>query len=106
MDLVMTMSEWARRSFVEDFGLPPEKVLSVGAGANLDSMPDPVVREPSAPRVLCVGLKSDRKGGPDLLEAFGRLRGDHPDAELWIVGPPPGPSAPGVRWLGPVYRRT
>ena len=106
MDLVMTMSDWARRSFVEDFGVPPERVVTVGAGANLELLPGPVVREPSPPRVLFVGLKFVRKGGPELLAAFERLRTEHPGAELWIVGPPPGPSAPGVRWFGPVYRRT
>jgi glycosyltransferase involved in cell wall biosynthesis len=106
MDLVMTMSEWARRSFVEDFGLPPAKVVAVGAGANLDSLPEPTVRGPSPPRLLFVGLKFDRKGGPDLLAAFARLRAEQPEAELWIVGPPPGPAAPGVRWHGPVYRST
>ena len=84
-----------RRSFVEDFGVAPGKVVAVGAGANLDALPEPPFeRAPSPPRVLFVGLKFDRKGGPDLLSAFARLRADHPDAELWLVGPPPGSELP------------
>lgn len=105
MDLVMTMSDWARRSFVEDFGVDPERVVTVGAGANLDALPPPVPdRTGAPPRVLFVGRKFDRKGGAQLLAAFARLRADHPDAQLWLVGPPPGDPAPGVRWFGPVFR--
>jgi alpha-maltose-1-phosphate synthase len=107
MDLVLTMSEWARSSFVDDYGLEPDRVVAVGAGANLDAIPPPVARrEPSPPRVLFVGRRFARKGGPQLLEAFAALRRDHPDAELWLVGPPPGPPAPGVRWFGPIFRST
>ena len=107
MDLIMTMTEWARRSFLEDFGQNPEKVVTVGAGANLESIPEPPPeRDLSRPRLLFVGRKFDRKGGVELLEAFRRLRAEHPDAELTIVGPPPRADGDGVRWLGPIFRDT
>jgi starch synthase len=107
MDLIFTMSEWARRSFVEDYGQDPHKVVTVGAGANLETVPEPPAeRDMSVPRLLFVGRKFDRKGGPELLDAFARLRQDHPAAELTIVGPPPRTDGDGVRWLGPIFRDT
>ncbi len=107
MDLILTMSEWARRSFVEDYGQDPAKVVSVGAGANFDSTPEPPEeRDTSRPRLLFVGRKFERKGGSELLEAFGALRDLHPDAELTIVGPPPRADGHGVHWTGPIFRDT
>ncbi len=87
MDLVFTMSDWVRTSMVEDYGLDPAKVVNVGAGANLDRLPELPRRAPGPPRLLFVGKRFDRKGGPQLLEAFRRVRAQRPDAELWIVGP-------------------
>jgi alpha-maltose-1-phosphate synthase len=106
MDLILTMSEWARRSFIDDYGQDPDKVVTVGAGANFDGTPEPPTeRDFSRPRLLFVGRKFERKGGAELLEAFAALRADHPGAELTIVGPPPRPGGDGVSWLGPVFDR-
>lgn len=106
MDLVCTMSRWSARSFVEDYGVDPDRVVPVGAGPNLDALPAAVPeRAPGPPRVLFVGRTFGRKGGPDLLQAFGTLKAQHPDATLDLVGPPPGAPQPGVTWHGPVYDR-
>ncbi len=107
-DVIFTMSEWLRRSFIEDFGQRPEKVRAIGAGPNFDELPEPVRRCWEPARLLFVG-KGDftRKGGPVLLKAFARVRERHPDAELWMVGPPADPTpAPGVRYLGRISRET
>lgn len=106
LDLILVMSEWARASFVEDFGQPPEKVVVVGAGANLDAHPEPVERDWSVARLLFVGRHFERKGGSDLVAAFRRVRARRPDAELWIVGPdrPPVTEEPGVRCFGHLPR--
>ena len=107
MDLIMTMSEWARRSFIEDYDQPPEKVVTVGAGANLETIPEPPAeRDFSRPRLLFVGRKFERKGGSELLDAFRALRAERPDAELTIVGPPPREDGEGVTWTGPIFRDT
>ncbi len=111
MDLILPMSDWLARAFVEDFGQDPRKVVTVGAGANLDELPDPPARAPehfATPRILFVGKgEFARKGGPQLRAAFASLRADHPAAELWLVGPDaPADAAPGERWLGFVDRRT
>ncbi len=106
MDLIMPMSEWLRSSFVEDFEQDPEKVVVVGAGPNLDSIPPPPSRELHPPRLLFVGKDFHRKGGGQLLAAFARVRAQAPEAELWIVGPEGLDDAPGVRSWGPVHRHT
>jgi glycosyltransferase involved in cell wall biosynthesis len=86
-DLVMPMSEWLRRSFIEDFGVDPQNVVAVGAGANITTTEALPEQDLAKPRILFVGKQFDRKGGPTVLRAFAQLRRHRPDAELWIVGP-------------------
>jgi glycosyltransferase involved in cell wall biosynthesis len=107
LDLIMPMSEWLRRSFIDDFGQDPEKVVTVGAGANLLALPDPPAeRDFERPRILFVGKGYfEAKGGLDLIEAFRAVRAEHPNAELWIVGQPPPPDPPaGVKFFGLIRR--
>ncbi|HET6448292.1 MAG TPA: glycosyltransferase family 4 protein [Conexibacter sp.] len=108
LDLIMTMSDWLRRSFIEDFGQDPDKVVTVGSGANVVAFPDPPAeRDWSVPRVLFVGFDWHRKGLVEVRDAFRRLREERPDAELWIVGPErPADVADeaGVTWHGRVDR--
>jgi glycosyltransferase involved in cell wall biosynthesis len=107
MDLILPKSEWARRSFIEDYGQDPDKVIAVGNGANLDRIPDPVERDFTSPRLLFVGKNFSRKGGVLLLDAFDRVREAHPEAELWIAGPQSLPRTPqGVRSFGLIRRDT
>ena len=108
IDLILTMSDWLRRSFVEDFGQDPDKVVTVGAGANLDSLPVPrPARRFEPPHFLMVGIEFERKGGRDLLAAFEVVRARVPEATLSIVGPEPRAKGdPGVRWLGRIRRDT
>lgn len=106
LDVIFTMSDWVRNSFVEDFEQDPAKVVTVYAGANITSIPEPGPRELSRPRFLFVG-KGDfaRKGGPQVLRAFERVRDRFPDAELCLVGPKRPPSGQaGVHWLGRIAR--
>jgi glycosyltransferase involved in cell wall biosynthesis len=102
--LVFTISEYLRRSFVEDFGLGADRVCTVGAGPNLDVSRIPALRaapRDGAPTVLFVGRQFERKGGSVLLEAFRTVRARVPGARLVIVGPPTRPPLePGVEWLG------
>lgn len=107
LDLVLPRSEWLRRSFIEDFGLDADRVVAVGAGANLDAIPEAPPRDLRTPRLLFVGKDFTRKGGPQVVAAFQRLRARRPDAELTIVGPTQAPAeGHGIRFLGRIARDT
>jgi glycosyltransferase involved in cell wall biosynthesis len=103
---VFTLSEFARRSVVEDYECPPDRVLAVGAGANHLSC-TPGGSRPDKPRALFVGNDFERKGGVTLLEAWRLVRRAVPAAELRIAGPRRDPApgfGAGVRWLGRLDR--
>jgi len=86
-DRILAMSEYLRRSFVEDYGISPSRVAVVGAGVNLD-IPDPVPdKQYDTKQILFIGENFARKGGPLLLRAFREVLVVHPDARLHIVGP-------------------
>jgi glycosyltransferase involved in cell wall biosynthesis len=107
LDVVMTMSDWLGRSFVEHFDQDPAKIVTVGAGANMDGSVEPPERDFSKPRILFVGKEFDRKGGPQLLAAFAALRQERPDAELWIVSEyQPSDPPEGVTFFGRILRDT
>lgn len=98
---VLTASEHVRRSVVRDYGVAPERVITVGEGTNVraDRLAEP---GKGPPRVLFVGYEFERKGGPVLLEAFRRVAAEVDGAELVIAGPQhiDGPLPPGVRLVG------
>jgi glycosyltransferase involved in cell wall biosynthesis len=87
IDLIFSMSELVGRSFIDDFGQSPDKVVVAGAGPNIPVPARAPARGADPPRFLFVGKRFERKGGPTVLEAFRRLRAEREDAELEIVGP-------------------
>lgn len=105
---IFTMSECLRRSFISDFGMTAEKVITVHAGTNLKQVPSSEELEaPRAPEptVLFVGKEFDRKGGWVLVKAFDRVRHAIPNARLIIVGASPDVAhAQGVEVRGFVSR--
>ena len=87
---IFTLSERTRRSFIEDFGVPPDRVRAVYGGPNFDPdalqlQPQPQASRP--PTVLFVGRQFERKGGDTLLAAFRKVRQVISDARLVVVGP-------------------
>ena len=101
---IFTISEYARRSFIEDFGIAPDRVQSVGAGPNIDLSRIPErSNEPRSgpPTILFVGGYFRLKGGQVLLRAFERVRAEIPDAKLIVIGARDEQvEAPGVEALG------
>ena len=89
------MSEWAAESVVNDFGVAWSKVAVVGAGVNYPFANAPA-RDWRTPRFLVVAQDWARKNVPQVVETFGAIRRDWPDATLDIVGPYPGPGPEGV----------
>jgi glycosyltransferase involved in cell wall biosynthesis len=93
------MSRNVGRSIVEDYGCPPDKVESAYGGPN--AAISPVERKRYDQRtILFVGGDWNRKGGPELVEAFRLVRKQIPDATLTIIGCSPEVQEPGCRVLG------
>ena len=96
MSHVFAMSDYLRHSFINDLGVLPERVATIGAGVNLDAIPEPIEdKRYDSMEVLFIGVDFPRKGGWTLLNAFQAVRDKHPRAVLHIVGPksltiPPG----------------
>jgi glycosyltransferase involved in cell wall biosynthesis len=102
---IFTLSERLRRSFVDDFGIPADRVRAIHAGPNLDLGRIPPVAPPRAadhpPTVLFVGRQFHRKGGDVLVESFRRVRTLLPTARLIVAGPPAGyVQEPGITCVG------
>ncbi|SFV33398.1 glycosyltransferase family 4 protein [Hyphomicrobium facile] len=75
-------SNWAKQSFVEDYGCRDEDVVVIPPGIDLDQFVVPE-RKNELPRILFVGGDFERKGGDLLLNVF--RRGLLGKAELDLV---------------------
>jgi starch synthase len=102
---IFPLSERLRRSFIDDFGVPADRVRAIYAGPNLDLSRVPAVTPPRAadrpPTVLFVGRQFHRKGGDVLVESLRRVRVRLPTARLVVAGPTPaGFEEPWITYLG------
>ena len=95
---IFSASDNTRRSLVDDYGIAEENITITGLG--VDRVYPDARDTGTDPTILFVGIDFERKGGPQLLSAFERVRREIPHARLKIVGPPAGPPQPGVEWLG------
>jgi len=105
LTMIFTMSEDLRASFIQDFDVPPERVRSIGAGVNLERLPEYVPdKDYDRKELLFIGVDFGRKGGWQLLRAFKHVRERLPESRLHIVGPRtldiPPELAGGVRYHG------
>ena len=101
--LTFTTSNFARNSLIEDYGLPPERVICAFSGTNVNSAAQsPRARSSVRKVILFIGIDWARKGGPDLLKAFDLVAANHPEALLHIVGCSPEVHHPRVRTFGPL----
>lgn len=103
----LTMSSNIASSLVEQYGCRRDQVecVYVGTNAQLPERVDRSQRREDRPIILFVGIAWERKGGPVLIEAFRRLRHEHPDAQLVIVGCSPRVDVPGCNVVGRVPLR-
>jgi glycosyltransferase involved in cell wall biosynthesis len=84
-DMACVSTSWAKRSFVEDYGLPPERVAVVGMGHRPRKAPGGA-RDWSKPAFLFVGVDWRRKNGQRVVDAFRQLHEDYGTAVLHLVG--------------------
>lgn len=88
--LIISWSEWAARSAIEEYQVSPQKVRVVPCGANFGSPPprEKVLRKEKSDRcrLLFVGLDWDRKGGEIAFETLLYLHEMGIQAELIVCG--------------------
>jgi glycosyltransferase involved in cell wall biosynthesis len=87
MNRIFTMSNYLRDSFIEDFQMDPSRVCCIGAGINLDHIPEQTDREYDRKTIVFIGIDFRRKGGDLLLQAFRTVKLKYKDARLHIIGP-------------------
>ena len=102
MTAVCTLSEYLRQSFIRNYRVDPARVHNVGGAVNLREFPpENPSKDYSNGQILFIGVEFERKGGPQLLQAFRIVRETLPDATLHIVGPTTiGDVPPGVVFHG------
>lgn len=103
-EAIVTLSDWARRSMIEDYQTPAEKISVFPFGPKLPHIdPDHAIeRKPRVTQqlnLLWIGNKWERKGGRLAFETLLELKRRGIVAELTIIGsnPPEVARADGVR---------
>jgi glycosyltransferase involved in cell wall biosynthesis len=86
LDKIFTMSDYLRRSFIEDFEQPAEKVINIGVGPNFP-LPADVCKNYENKDVVFIGIDFYRKGGDVLVNAVDKIYQKHKDVVLHIIGP-------------------
>lgn len=79
-----------QRSLIEQYQYPAERAICVYAGSNVAvDGKTALYKSYTTKDILFVGIDWERKGGPELVDAFKLVLDQHPDAHLTIVGASP-----------------
>ncbi|TSB12797.1 glycosyltransferase family 4 protein [Streptomyces benahoarensis] len=100
---VLTVSGSSRQEIIDDLGVRGDRIHVVPIGADTDLFsPDPSVPEVPGRIVTTSSADVPLKGLIHLVEALGKVRTEHPDAHLVVVGrrADDGPVAAAVERLG------
>lgn len=97
-------SQHVMQSLIAQYDCPPNKLALVRGGGNARANARAVAHDDdySNKRILFVGYDWERKGGPELVEAFKLVLRAHPDARLTIVGCAPPVNVPNCVVVGRV----
>lgn len=98
--MVFTTSNFALRSVVEDYSCNPDKVVCVYSGINVATNFEECKKKYNNKNILFVGVDWNRKGGPELVDAFKIVLKEHPDARLTIAGCSPELDVPNCDVVG------
>ncbi len=105
-DYLVTWSQWAKNSLVDDYDIDPNKITVVPPGVNVKywTRPDERNGHNKIVKILFVGNDLQRKGGYDLIKAFRQLRNERqdgwemkPEIQLHMVTKEKLPKEPGLR---------
>jgi len=96
------MSESSRTTVVTQYGVPAERAVCVGGGPVAALAVEPDADRYRRQNIVFVGYDWERKGGPEVVDAFAQVRRQLPNATLTIVGASPAISQAGVDVVGPV----
>jgi glycosyltransferase involved in cell wall biosynthesis len=101
--LVFTRSSNITNSLIKQYACSPEKIVCVYAGSNsMVAGGNNENKTYTNKNILFVGIDWERKGGPDLVNAFQGVLKAHPDATLTVVGCSPPINLPNVTVAGRV----
>lgn len=104
LDAIFTMTDFVRKSFIEDFFISEKKVFCVGFGANISY--EKFSRDYDCSSILFVAKDSfEKKGGNILLEAFKKVKKNRKDIRLFIVGQDLKIDIDGVEVIGFIDKR-
>ncbi len=83
---IFTMTDFLRNSFIEDFGVPEDKVHCIGFGCNTSSNKY-IEKDYSKDIILFIAKDSfEEKGGMLVIEAFKKIKEKRKNAKLFLVG--------------------
>jgi glycosyltransferase involved in cell wall biosynthesis len=103
--MVFTRSEAIRNSIINDYSCAAEKIECIYFAPFTTTRHEIVGAEKyKRKKILFVGIEWERKGGPQLVEAFKRVLEVIPDASLVIVGCTPSISLSNVEVVGLVEK--
>ncbi len=83
IDVYACLSEPVATHLRSDYDRDPEVV---GAGVDLTAF-EPAARDPRPTLLFASSLDEERKNAPMLVAAAGRLLDEHPDLQVWLLGP-------------------
>jgi len=99
--ITFVRSSHIQRSLLEQYHIPPHKVVKVYAGCNTPIWDlDLDEKDYTTKNILFVGVTWERKGGPELVRAFEQVLRVHPDARLTIIGCNPVVNLPNMEIAG------
>jgi glycosyltransferase involved in cell wall biosynthesis len=104
---IFTYSEVVRQSMIQDYLVDPERVVATGVGVGVDLASKDQIKSLEDKRIIFIGHEPsfERKGVPNLLQAFSLVRRKIPEAELILVGVERTIELPGVQVMGRISER-
>jgi glycosyltransferase involved in cell wall biosynthesis len=100
---IFVRSSNIQKSLIEQYQQPADKAICVYAGNNVETNKSTTEEKSYASKnILFVGIDWERKGGPELIEAFKLVLNKHQNATLTIAGAKPNIQMKNCSFLGKV----